>query len=374
MLSIDELPESLDIASLARSLFNIDPGNHPSLVVTSNDQAPWTCSWSRQHAATDLQWPSPEIDVLIEVGDDGQNSQTQQGHFSETEEANAVLSVDESLGESSQIVSPLFNEQVTSRRDKVGFSCDSRKPTKRSNVYQTELEQRRKRRKIDTHSNIERSGILATEEERTCQSFRLIAPQDVFLTPVVQQEIQQLSKDKTGLFTQILKNMGSPCLIGGLQDVLKCWRIQENCFMPEITSTVSRAERVRLIEKLDRTKSYFQLLQRHHVLELFKDCSDSETSTVGVVLTSSDFSSSPRKRGNPINKSASELTIRMMKETYPDLEHGTSEYDARYRRISYLRRLGQRLHLLETNFGKGVLGIMLDRGLSGTDVGITDAM
>ncbi|KAF3032324.1 hypothetical protein E8E12_002884 [Didymella heteroderae] len=39
-----------------------------------------------------------------------------------------------------------------------------------------------------------------------------------------------------------------------------------------------------------------------------------------------------------------------------------------------MRRLGQRLHMLEAKFGGGVLGLILDQGLAGTDVGITDKM
>ena len=46
------------------------------------------------------------------------------------------------------------------------------------------------------------------------------------------------------------------------------------------------------------------------------------------------------------------------------------KYNIKYRWLSNIRRLGQ----LETSFGEGVLGLVLDQGLAGTDVGITDAM
>lgn len=73
MLSIDELPESLDITSLARSLFNVDAGDYSSLdsslVTTSSDHTSGTCSRSRQHAVSNLQQPPAEIDVLIEDED-----------------------------------------------------------------------------------------------------------------------------------------------------------------------------------------------------------------------------------------------------------------------------------------------------------------
>lgn len=64
----------------------------------------------------------------------------------------------------------------------------------------------------------------------------------------------------------------------------------------------------------------------------------------------------------------------MMRETFPHVKPDTDEYKSKYRWITDIRRLGQRLHILETKFGGGVLGLMLDQGLAGTDVGITDKM
>ncbi|EUC27042.1 hypothetical protein COCCADRAFT_10245 [Bipolaris zeicola 26-R-13] len=376
LLSLNELPESVDVGSLARSLFNVDAGNYSSLFADSSGQAPWTCSWRRQHGVSNLQQPPAEINVSIEFGDGGLNAPTQPSQFSQTDEANIEIPIDGSPGESSQIVnSSLIYGEETSRRDNVSATCDSRKTTKkRTNVHQAELRRRRKLQRPNADPNIHRFGTYAREEERASQSLRPITPQDVFLTPVIQQEIQRLCKGKIELFEKILTNIGSPCLIGGLQDILRLWRAQESRLPFETTMTVSRAERVRLIDNLDHTTSYFKLLQRHHIVELFEDCSGPGISTLGVLLTSSDFSSSLGRPGNPVNKSVADLTARMMQEMYPSVKCNTSDYEAKYRRISYLRRLGQRLHLLETKFGKGVLGIMLDRGFSATDVGITDAM
>ncbi|XP_014550088.1 hypothetical protein COCVIDRAFT_32067 [Bipolaris victoriae FI3] len=376
LLSLNELPESVDVSSLARSLFNIDAGHYSSLFADSSGQTPWTCSWSRRHAVSNLQQPPAKINVSIEIGDDGQNAPTQQSQFSQADEINIEIPIDGSPGKSLQNVSSsLIDGEEIMICDNINATCDSRKPTKkRINVHQADLQQRRKLQKPNDDSSTNRFGTHASEEERACQSLRPTAPQDVLLTPVVQQETQQSCKGKIESFEKIRTNIGSPCLIGGLQDILKWRRTQESCLLFETKITVSTAERIRLIDKLDRTSSYFQLLRRHHIVELYKDCTSPKISTLGVLFTSSDFSSSPRRRGNPINKSVANLTARMMQETYPSVKCNTSDYKIKYRRISYLRRLGQRLHLLETKFGEGVLGIMLDRGFSGTDVGITDAM
>lgn len=39
-----------------------------------------------------------------------------------------------------------------------------------------------------------------------------------------------------------------------------------------------------------------------------------------------------------------------------------------------MRPLGMRLHMLEMRFGEGILGLMLDQGPAGTDVGISDTI
>ncbi|EDU44794.1 hypothetical protein PtrSN002B_010587 [Pyrenophora tritici-repentis] len=91
-------------------------------------------------------------------------------------------------------------------------------------------------------------------------------------------------------------------------------------------------------------------------------------------MTPSSPARPPNTRGNPFNRSVADVTARMMQETFPNVESSTDEYTTKYRWISDIRRLGQRLHMLETRFGEGVLGLMLDQGLAGTDVGITDKM
>ncbi|KAI5363468.1 hypothetical protein J4E82_011568 [Alternaria postmessia] len=117
-----------------------------------------------------------------------------------------------------------------------------------------------------------------------------------------------------------------------------------------------------------------QLIRRYHVLQLFKDCGGPDTLRREIAVTPSSLTQRSGKRGNPLNRSVADLTARMMQEAFPAVDPGTNEYKTKYRWISDTRRLGQRLHMLEARFGEGVLGLMLDQGVAGTDIGITDKM
>ncbi|CAN9431027.1 unnamed protein product [Alternaria alternata] len=161
---------------------------------------------------------------------------------------------------------------------------------------------------------------------------------------------------------------------GGLQDILDSCKTQEMCMASEAMGMVSRAQRIRLIVSLGHTVSRSQLLRRHHVLQLFKDCGGPDASRREIAVTSSSLTQRSVKRGNPLNRSVADLTARMIQEAFPAVDPGTNEYKTKYRWISDMRRLGQRLHMLEARFGEGVLGLMLDQGVAGTDIGITDKM
>ncbi len=47
-----------------------------------------------------------------------------------------------------------------------------------------------------------------------------------------------------------------------------------------------------------------------------------------------------------------------MKETYPDLKENDADYQRKYRFITTLRVLGQRLNLLVDRFGLGIIGLI----------------
>jgi hypothetical protein len=376
LLSLDEFPNSLDVRSLARSLFSVDMNSHLLSTTASNDRSLLTCPLTQLDATTGFGKTAAEKDVLGEAQNGSQRFPFQVDHGFDGEEANVESAADCSLDGGIPTAAPIVaDEEEAGRCDTIRAAGQSGNPTgKRGNIDQGVSGHRRKLRRHDTSSSVDLFGTYLAEEERKCEVWGHQTPRVTFLSPPIQRAIQNLSKGKTEVMTRILIHIGSPCLIGGLQDILESCKTQERCMASEAMGMVSRAERIRVIASLGHTMSRSQLLRRYHVLQLFKDCGGPNTSTWEIAVTPSSLTQRSSKRGNPLNRSVADLTARMMRETFPAVDSSTDEYTTKYRWISDIRRLGQRLHMLETRFGEGVLGLMLDQGVAGTDIGITDKM
>jgi hypothetical protein len=310
------------------------------------------------------------------VENDSQLSSVRHDRSLDDEETNVEVVADQLSHDSTQIESPIVADgEAASTCDTAGVVRQASRPAgKRVSGLQAESRHRKKLRGCETLPHVGMIGKYLTEEERKCQDFGHQIPRDTLLTPPIQQAIQDLSEGKTEVLAKILVHIGSPCLIGGLQDILRSCKVKESCMTLEATGSLSRAKRIHLIASLGHNMSRFQLLRRHHILQLFKDCGGPGALTCVRVMTPFDLTRPPNKRGNPAYRSVADVTTKMMQETFPNIDISTSEYRTKYRWISDIRRLGRRLHMLETRFGEGVLGLMLDQGLAGTDVGITDKM
>lgn len=376
LLSLDEFPNSLDVKSLARSLFGVDMNSHLLSTKASNDRGFSTCPSTQLDGTTDSGKTAAEKDILGQAQNGSQRPPFQDHYGFDGEEANVEFAADCSPDGSMSTAAPTVADREEARRcDTTRAAGQSGKPTgKRGDIDKGESGHRRKLRRHDTPSSLDLFGTYLAEEERKCEVWGHQAPRDTFLTPPIRRAIQNLSKGKTEVMTRILIHIGSPCLIGGLQDILESCKTQERCTTSEAMCMVSRAERIRVIASLGHTMSRSQLLRRYHVLQLFKDCGGPGTSTWEIAVTPSSLTQRSGKRGNPLNRSVADLTERMMEETFPAIDSSTDEYTTKYRWISDIRRLGQRLCMLETRFGKGILGLMLDQGVAGTDIGITDKM
>jgi hypothetical protein len=376
LLSLDELSESIDVASLARSLFRADVGSHPASKESSDNPNDSVPSSTRLQRTMGLQQPAPETVFLTEFEHEVGHHPFRDGCSSTSGAFDMGLLVEHSSNNNIQVEFPVSNSGgEASWYNTEGAARQShRPPEKQPRVYRNESGQGKKRRGCATSASVDVFGMYLSEEVRKCKVFGHLPPQDTFLTLAIQEEIQELETGKNEVLAKILIHIASPCLIGGLQGILESCKTGKSSVTLETTSTLSTAERLRLIATLGHTISYAQLLRRYHILGLFKDCGGLETSMCGVIMTLSNFASSSNTRGNPINRSVADVTVKMMAETFPAIGYQTSEYRAKYRWISYVRRLGQRLHLLETRFGQGILGLILDQGITGTDTGITDAM
>jgi hypothetical protein len=364
------------VASLARSLFSVDTRGQSLSSVAGIDRILLTSSSTQQHATTDIRPSAAGTEISKVVAINSQWSHIQNDHSFNNTEANVEPEADHSFIGSTQILSAIVaeREEASTCRTVGAAGRSERVMQKRTKIHRGVSQRRKKLRGSDTHPNVDVLGTYLTEEERKCQAWGHRTPQNTFLTPPIQQAIKNLGKGKTEVLAKILIHIGSPCLIGALQDILESCKTREEYMALQATSTPSKAERVQLIASLDHAMSRFQLLRRYHVLQLFKDCGGPGTSTWGILMTPSSPARPPNTRGNPLNRSVADVTARMMRDTFPNVDSSTDDYKTKYRWISDIRRLGQRLHMLETRFGEGFLGLMLDQGLAGTDVGITDKM
>ncbi|KAB2100012.1 hypothetical protein AG0111_0g11780 [Alternaria gaisen] len=373
LLSLDEIPNSLDVKSLAQSLFNIDTNSHLLSTAASNDRSFLTRPSTQLDSTTNLRTTAAGQYVFGEVPNGSQRFPIQDDYVEDVNvESAADYPLDAGVRTAVSIVSE--GEGAAGRCDTIRAAGQPGKPTgKRGDIDQGESGHRRKLRRHDTPSSVDLFRTYLAEEERKCEAWGTKLRKTLFLPPI-QRAIHNLSKGKTEVMTRILIHIGSPCLIGGLQDILDSCKTQERCMASEAMGMVSRAERIRLIVSLGHTMSRSQLIRRYHVLQLFKDCGGPDTLRWEIAVTPSSLTQRSGKRGNPLNRSVADLTARMMQEAFPAVDPGTNEYKTKYRWISDTRRLGHRLHMLEARFGEGVLGLMLDQGVAGTDIGITDKM
>jgi hypothetical protein len=221
-------------------------------------------------------------------------------------------------------------------------------------------------------------AIYISQEAKKCEIHGIPAPRETFFNPEIQRHMLALGKEgNVDAFGTMLAYIASSQSIAVLQDVLHSCRNGTNYNILQIRDGLSKAERFKMIQLFDRNIAYFHLVRRYHVLKLFEESGGPKTrsSTGLIVITSQDFVKGRKKAGNPVYNAEAEVTGEMMKEIFPDMTPGMEGYQSKYRAMKQLRRLGQRLYLMQTKFGKGILGLMPDYGLTGeSDAGISDKM
>jgi hypothetical protein len=235
----------------------------------------------------------------------------------------------------------------------------------------------KKKKTSNSHESQPQLAIYLSEENRRCIVTGSPLPHETFFTPAIQTQIRELGKEKEYILAKMLLYIASPHSIAALRETLRTWRAQGEYNTWHLMDETSLAERFSLIERLDQHVSYFQLLKRYHVLELYKASGGpASRSRSGLVLiTSHTFEQAAKKAGNPANTAEAEVTTKMMKDIFSDVQPSTDLYKTKYRIVTRLRKLGQRLHTLETKFGIGILGLMPDHNLTGQcEIGISDNM
>lgn len=201
-----------------------------------------------------------------------------------------------------------------------------------------------------------------SSERRKYEVLGIECPEE-FLNPLTIE--RRISSLNAGRYESML--ITSFCAIGSceslalLQDILRVHRDAVVCKVYATPPELSIVKRIEVIEGLSSKVAYYSLLKRCHILKLFMDsCSFSNYTDDGFVVdTQSSVSTrSQRQSGNPRNHAEAAITENMTREIYPTLQSKSIEFNEKHRYVSNLRRLGRRLHSLETAFGYGVLGLL----------------
>ncbi|KAH7393796.1 hypothetical protein DE146DRAFT_721986 [Phaeosphaeria sp. MPI-PUGE-AT-0046c] len=354
MLSLEH-QDSFGVTSLAQSLFGVNFDSHLPSATSNTHQAIVAFSSSMPSGMAHSSQTELQTDTLTGVvNDGGHSSRTQHDHAARGEWP-SVVSMTGFVKDFSIFCAP-FGGIV------------QKEPLRYDMVDAMRVPQTRKRGVHETNST------LRTKFPK-CNRSGHRPPDERSLTPSIQETTRNLSEKGREVSAKILLNIASPCLMVALQEILVKYRTEVGYGALNITTAFSRMERLDVILSLDRGITIAQLRRRYHILALYKDCGGTAASNSQIVVaTSSDFEGQLRRPGNPANKFVASLTKRMMQDMFPALGSGTDEYKTKYRLMSYLRRLGHRLDILEQRFGKGILGLIIDRGTTDPSVGITDAM
>ncbi|KAE8152219.1 hypothetical protein BDV25DRAFT_170639 [Aspergillus avenaceus] len=229
-------------------------------------------------------------------------------------------------------------------------------------------ERKEKRRKCTgTTSSVKndlRFREFIEQEREFCKGQRLPPPEATHFTPYVREIVSKMENRSIEPLLELVKTIASPPAIIALRDVILDARTHDTLESFRLQDTMSKANRVSLIEKLENKVNTVQLLKWYHILELFQQCGgpSSRSTTYFINSTSSSFEEGHNKSfGNPRNNDDARVTQAMMKDICPGLEPGMDNYRTQLTKFKRWRKLAKRLHSLTEKYGRGILGLMLGK-------------
>lgn len=262
----------------------------------------------------------------------------------------------------------LFEGGGSSHRSQTGNTRDIEVSCHTERLNSFTLVTNTKKRKASVHRSAPRkskASLLAAyvllEKERS-QNFRLPCPEQRF-----NLEMKQLSNGSQNIAENTMElkilyfAIASPESLVVLRDVIQAHRRSLAGNLSPKDCNIPQAERLEVIERLNGNIAYFGLLKRCHIHRLFVDTNRSSRKTGDGFVNNTTRSIATLqipKTGNPSHIEDAEASRSMMKEVYPLLQQDNDEYGKKYRAISSLRKLGQRLHLLVEKFGYGIIGLL----------------
>jgi len=200
------------------------------------------------------------------------------------------------------------------------------------------------------------------QELLRCQKQAIPGPHETFFCPEIQRRIVETGEGKQRNALEIIcVGIASPESLATLQLSLRYYRAGERSNVPAPALALSTKDRFSVIEGVGKEIAYMNLLRRCHIVKLYEDHREVHPGfDDGFFLITQQTAAVQGRQsaGNPKNKAESRITKLILEQTYPNLVQDSPEYNAKYRIINHVRKLGKRLHMLKTRFGDGILGLI----------------
>lgn len=222
---------------------------------------------------------------------------------------------------------------------------------------------RKRKHAIDDSSSPPKDDFLQkflSQEKQKCVFLGMLPPEETYFNYDVQNTLLSLGYKHRGTLLTFFVTIASSRSILALRNIIHNERTRRSPQSYLLRNGISCEERFHVIQKLDQSVTFMQLMKWLHILELFQDCGGPGTQsyTGYVVNTPDNFGNQTKMPGNRRNWEDTQVTRSMLSEVFPD---ATDEmYRQMFPTFKKLRKLGKRLHTLSSKFGKGIFGLMLD--------------
>ncbi|KAJ6787652.1 hypothetical protein PWT90_06887 [Aphanocladium album] len=196
------------------------------------------------------------------------------------------------------------------------------------------------------------------EDEVRCAEHHLPSP---WLTPQAHAMLKELAKyscPHQDICLKIWAGICSNSSVISLQEIMKTLKngmVGPLCLRRDLSVN----ERLQAIDRAEIWTKGLLLVRRLHVLQLCKDLPVANERWISMNM-SSDYSDNGRtkKPGNPRLVQESAVTKSLLNQIFPNLDSSSTQYRKLYEKLKKLRKLGQRLEMLASTFGIGILGLL----------------
>lgn len=200
------------------------------------------------------------------------------------------------------------------------------------------------------------------QETQKCISLGMLPPEETYFNRDVQNTLRSLGDKHVETLPYVFVTIASSRSFLAFRDIIRNERTQRSSQSYLLRSGISRKERFHMIQNLDQSATFMQLVKWLHIVELFQECGGPETRsyTGYIVNTPDNFGTQTKIPGNRRNWEETQVALSMMSGVFPDMKSTDERYEKTLRIFKKLRKLGKRLYTLASKFGKTIFVLMLD--------------